>query len=95
MTTEDWQAVKTGTWLYPNEVPCLVSILKHGWSYGSGDYEDEPEIRDDREGEFYYIEYHAPKHTGESKSRVGAFDSLDEAVQAAVLASNGSVKWTE
>jgi hypothetical protein len=95
MTSADWQVVKTGTWLYAGEVPCTVSILKHGWAYGTGDYEDEPEDRDDREGEFSYVEYHAPNHTGESRSRIGAFDLLDEAVQAAVLAGNGTVKWTE
>jgi hypothetical protein len=92
MTDAGWEIAKSGAWLYANEIPCSVVILKHGWSYGSGDYEDEPE---DREGEFYYVEFHAPKHTGESKSRIGAFDSLDEAVQVAVMATNGSLKWTE
>jgi hypothetical protein len=53
MIGADWEIVKTGTWLYADEIRCSVVILKPEWAYGSGDYEDEPEIREGREGEFY------------------------------------------
>jgi len=55
MPSEDWEVVKQGTWLYANEIVCDLRILKHGWNYGSGYYEDEEDIREDitlRSGQF-------------------------------------------
>jgi hypothetical protein len=49
---DGWTVIKEGTWLYAGEVTCDIRIPKHDWCYGTGDYEDEPEIRDDRQGEF-------------------------------------------
>src|SRR5215813_1213413 len=48
MPGEDWEVVKQGTWLYTDEIVCGLRILRHGWYYGSGDYEDEESIREDR-----------------------------------------------
>jgi hypothetical protein len=72
---------------------CELRILRHGWYYGSGDYEDEEYTREDREGEFYYIEYGSPINPTENKSRAGGYESLEEAMRAANLATHGTVSW--
>jgi hypothetical protein len=93
MSSEDWEVVKQGTWLYADEIVCGLRILRHGWNYGSGDYEDEENIREDREGEFYYVEYGSPTNPTEYKTRIGGYKSLEEAVTATILATHGSISW--
>lgn len=90
---DDWEEVKRGSWLYAGEVRCKVRILKGNIRYGSGDYEDPPEIRDDQEGEFYAIEYTSPAHTGGYKAGGGTCLSLEEAMQHVVIATHGTVDW--
>ena len=91
---EDWEIVKHGTWLYAGQVICGLRILKHGWHYGSGDYEDEKSIRDDREGEFYYVEYGSPTNPTEYKAGGGCFTSLEEAMKSARSATHNTVSWS-
>jgi hypothetical protein len=91
--SEDWVVIKTGTWLLAAEVICDIRILKHGWCYGSGDYEDDPEWRDDKEGEFYYIEYGAAGERGVFRSRSGCYESLDDAMDAAGASTFNTVVW--
>ena len=93
MSGEDWEVVKQGTWLYENGIVCELRILRHGWNYGSGDYEDEENIREDQEGEFYYIEYGSPRGTIEYKTSFGGYKSLEEAMTAAALATRGAISW--
>jgi hypothetical protein len=93
MPSEDWEVVKQGTWLYADEIVCGLRILRHGWYYGSGDYEDEESIREDREGEFYYIEYASPTNPTEYKAGGGGYESLKEATAAAILATHGTISW--
>jgi hypothetical protein len=91
----DWEIVKEGTALYADEVVYSVHILKHGWSYGSGDYEDEPEVQEDREGEFYYIRFKLPQHMGRYSGLEGAYSSFEEAIQRVAIATSGTVTWKE
>jgi hypothetical protein len=93
MSDEDWVVVKQGAWLYADEIVCGLRILRHGLNYGSGDYEDEENIREDREGEFYYVEYGSPTNPTEYKTRVGGYESLEEAMTAATLATHGAISW--
>ena len=93
MSSEDLEVVKQGTWLYPDEIVCELRILRHGWNYGSNDYEAEENFREDREGEFYYVEYGSPTNPTEYKTRVGGYESLEEAMTAATLATNGAISW--
>jgi hypothetical protein len=93
MTSKDWEVVKLGTWLYADEIVCELRILRHGRYYGSGDHEDEENIREDREGEFYYIEYGSPTNPTEFKTRVGGYESLEEAMTAATLATHRAISW--
>jgi hypothetical protein len=45
--TADELVVKTGTWLYANEIVRDVRIARTNFRPGSGDYEDEAEVQED------------------------------------------------
>ena len=51
---------RVGTWLYGGNVACEVRIVRHHTLYGSGDYEDPPEIAEDKELECFYLLFHTP-----------------------------------
>lgn len=91
----DGQVLKQGTWLYAGEVVCDIRIVKHDWRYGTGDYEDPPEVREDQQGEFYYLEFGSAVKRGEYPSRGGCHYSLSEAVREADAATHGTVRWND
>jgi hypothetical protein len=93
MSGEDWEVIKQGTWPHADEIVCDLRILRHGWNYGSGDDGDEKDIREDQEGEFYYIEYGSPTNPTEYKTRVGGYESLEEAMTAVTVATHGAISW--
>jgi hypothetical protein len=93
MTNEDWEIIKQGTWLYSGEVVCDVRIVKHGWRYGSGDYEDDPEVREDTQGEFYYVQYGSTTDRGVFYEPGFCFNSLEEAINDAYSQTLGTVRW--
>jgi hypothetical protein len=95
MNSEGWDIIKWGTWRYAGEVPCNLRIVKHGWRYGTGDCEDEEDISEDREGEFYYIEFASPDAPTDFKARSPAFSSLGEAIEVAQSQTNGTISWLE
>ena len=48
--------VRVGAWLYAGSVPLALRIFKSDIYDGTGDDEDDPEIRDDQAVECYYAE---------------------------------------
>ncbi len=90
---EDAEIIRTGVFLYDDSVSCDLKIIRHNMRYGSGDAEDEPEIADDVEGEFYYIGYGSTVERGKFTGWSGAFSSIEEAVTAAEVATHGKVVW--
>ena len=87
------EIVKEGVFLYDGTVPCDIRIFKHGKRYGTGDPFDEPEFRDDAEGEFYYIEFGSTVERGKFVSGSWAVPSLEAAIDEAERATNGTVTW--
>ena len=78
MIDPSWPILKHGTWLYAKHVPCTVRILHGDIIYGSGDYEDPPDLREDRPCECFYIVY---QYQGDNcPSHGGVFLTLAEAV---------------
>ena len=73
----DEKLVAVGKWLYDDTIECVVHIVRRNIAYGSGDYEDPVEIREDREGEFYYLKFFTPANPGRNSSEAGAFDSIE------------------
>lgn len=51
------EVVGRGVFPHDGAVPCDVRIVRRNCRYGSGDDEDLPEVRDDVEGEFFYIQH--------------------------------------
>ncbi len=95
MNHTEWEIVKLGTWLYAGEIVCDIRILKHGWRYGSGDYEDELQVREDKQGEFYYIQYGSTVERGIFSGHGGCYNSLEEAMNIAYSATHGTVVWSD
>lgn len=89
--------VKQGTFLYAGAVQCDIRIVLSPVFFGSGDYEDEDEVREDRNEPTFYVEYGSTTERGIFNSRGGGFLSLDSAVAAAEasLGGNGSVTWQD
>lgn len=75
--------VKEGIFLYDGTVPGSIKIFKHSFKYGSGDYEDPPEIQEDIEGEFYYVGFGSVTERDKVTSGSMALNSLEAAIREA------------
>ena len=91
----DGQVLREGTWLYADEVVCDIRIVKHDWRYGTADYEDPPDVREDVQGEFFYLQFGSPVKRGEYPSRGSCHLSQEEAEREASEATHGTVKWSD
>ncbi|MDP1884362.1 MAG: hypothetical protein Q8L10_03245 [Candidatus Moranbacteria bacterium] len=49
--------IKEGTFLYEEKVICNIRLYETDFLPGSADYEDVPEIRDDKYGKFYLLKF--------------------------------------
>jgi hypothetical protein len=64
MTIEDlWKPdevlgrpIRVGEWLYDGRISLAVRLFKSDTRWGSGDYEDPPEVSDDQAIECYYLQ---------------------------------------
>jgi hypothetical protein len=74
-STEELMAI--GKWFYDGKIESIVHIVQTDIAIGSGDYEDPIEIRDNREGIFYYLKFFTPGDTERIGSKSGAFDSIE------------------
>lgn len=78
--------VKQGILLYDNTLEYSVIIIESDIFYGTGDFDDPPEIAEDKECLCYYAWCDSPHRRNEFFSGTGpeyggmAFMSLDEAV---------------
>ena len=88
---ENAEVVKTGICIYSGNVTYQVRIVKWHILYGTGDYEDPPEIADDREIECYYVWYENLINKGVYNRGGGSFLSVAEAIFA--VEQTGSVEW--
>lgn len=77
----DVAVVQEGTWLYDGQVPTGVRIVSWPIRYGSGDWEDPPEIRDDYEIAGFDVQWASPTtprlYSGFASVR---FSTLQEAI---------------
>lgn len=83
---------KKGSWLYAGSTSCEVRIVRHHTLYGTGDYEDPPDIAEDRSVECFYVIYSTP--AGQPKwVGGGAALSLSGAVALAEEKLGPSLVW--
>ncbi|MCT4619102.1 MAG: hypothetical protein N4A62_06910 [Marinisporobacter sp.] len=92
---ENAEIVMDGTWVYDGSVTCNLWIVKCHILYGSGDYKDPPEIRDDKEIECYYIEFESMIERGKVSSVRGAFLTLSDAMNEAEKVTNQKINWAK
>ena len=75
------ELILSGTWLYDRSEKNEVHVIKTNFKPGSGDNEDEPEVRNDQYGTFYRI--HIGAYNLEKPFMGGAYISVKEAKQYA------------
>lgn len=92
---EKKEIIKKGTFLYDGSVTTDIQIVKTNIRYCSGDYEDEPDYRDDVEGEFFNIEFGSTTEREKFVSGSLSHTSLEEAVFEAEKATNFTVTWDQ
>ena len=89
--------LKVGCWKYDGTIKCRVEIQFSNIRYGSGDYEDEPEWREDQPGEWFIVSYASPTKPNECPPdwKIGqAHATLQEAMQnAEKTLSDCELKW--
>jgi hypothetical protein len=90
--TDDWPILKEGVWLYAGSVPVAVRILLSAETWGTGDYEDEEVIREDRKVECYFLAYEMAAAPGKFCNLIPNIMSFEEAVLAAEYRFPG-IQW--
>ena len=91
---KDSEIIKEGVFLYDNSVACDIRLFKHKMRYGTGDDNDEPEWRNDVEGEFYYVEYGSTNERGRKYVSISqAFPTLELAIEEAEKSVHGKIQW--
>ncbi len=93
MPWDSLPVVRRGTWLYDGVVEREVRILVSPKYYGSGDFEDEPEIADDRDQETFVVEYQTLDLSETKFAGGGQYGSLVEAMESAESVLAGRIRW--
>jgi hypothetical protein len=76
------KVVKSGTFLYAGSVVCDIRIVREPIRFGTGDYEDDEDVREDQQVETFYIEYGSTTERGRFNAGGGCYASLAEAIAA-------------
>jgi hypothetical protein len=84
--------VAEGTWLYSGSVPTAVRVLESDVAFGTGDYEDEPEVAEDKPGVCFYVEWEPAGGGSSGGSVTGPFATIDEAKTHIQQTATG-VRW--
>jgi hypothetical protein len=90
------EVAKTGTFLYDAKITCDIRIIRSPVWYGSGDYQDPPEIADDHEQQTFYLQYGSTT-LRDYYNAGGSYPTLSAAVNAAEAAPGigSSVRWDD
>lgn len=75
------QIVKRGSWLYDGVVPAAVVITRGNMFFGSGDEEDPPALREDREVQTFRIWFESPPGSDNFPAGGGQYLSIDDAME--------------
>ncbi len=85
--------IKEGTAIYDKTLSYEVRINQSLVWYGSGDYEDTPEIQENRTMKCYYVWYESLTEQGRFNASGGAFLTLAEAMAKVERDTNRTVRW--
>ena len=81
MSEIEEELILSGTWLYDGSKENEVHVIKTNFKPGTGDDEDEPEVKEDQYGIFYGI--HIGTLSGKQPFMGGAYSSVKEAKEYA------------
>ena len=89
--------VKEGTFRYDAVIECDIRIILSPVRYGSGDYEDPPEIENDVEQDTFYVQYGSTTERGVFNAGGGGYPSLAEAMAQAEspLGIGSTIRWKD
>lgn len=93
--TPNETVVMEGTFLYDGKVECDIRIVRSAVRFGSGDYEDPPEIASDNEKTTFYIQFGSTTQRDIFNAGGKACDTLEEAMSDAKNAPGigSSIRW--
>lgn len=78
--TDTWPILRRGTWLYDGSVPIEVRVLESAEFWGSGDYEDDEEICENREEPCYFLAFEMVGAVGVFCNLVPNLITLEDAI---------------
>ncbi len=86
--------VRLGTWLFNDMIPSAVRICESEVAFGTGDYEDEPDVSEDRTTKCFYVDFcTAGSHDDWRSTGFGPFGTLEEAEAHVLELTKGTVVW--
>ena len=72
--------LREGSWLYDGSVRMRVRLRRSPFTPGTGDYEDPPEIANDRPAPCFFFDFEAPGSQGLYNSSSPRFASPEAAI---------------
>jgi hypothetical protein len=93
MSSINGTVVAEGTWLYAGSISSRIVIVRRDTWYGTGDYEDPPEVSDDQDIETFEILYASPGQPNQVSAGGGQYRSLGEARLAAEAKCGSTLRW--
>ena len=89
--------VRAGTFLDDGQVVCDLRIVLSPVRFGTGDYEDPPEVSDDVDQDTFYIQYGSTTSRGVFNAGGGGFPTLSAAVAhvESMPGFGNTVRWIE
>jgi len=93
----DENIVKQGTFHYDSCVECDICVVYCATRFGTGDYDDPPEIQNDMAIDSYYLWLGSTTERGRYSEGGGCFNSLAEAIANAEARPGfgHSIKWNK
>ena len=86
--------VSTGFWYYDGQIKTGVAVEKSSTVYGTGDYEDDQDIQNDKLQDNYYI-WFSTAGTEDFKNRAGYELGIEEAKTEAERLVGQRIVWTD
>ncbi len=87
--------VVEGTWLYAGSIPSRIVIVRRDIRYGTGDYEDPPEVAEDQEVETFEVLYASPTDPTHLAAGGGQYFTVEAASAAAEAVCGVTVQWDD
>lgn len=92
--TEQYPLLASGRWLYGGSRNLEFRIYLYPFWVGSGDEEDEPNIRDDKVGPAYVVKFQTAEPLSPWTGG-GQYESLNDAKQSVASTLGPTLRWDD